>query len=232
MSQAGGIDTPGSLQGILIAIECVPAAILVLRAFPISPYSKEAVDSSPLDSMSGKDFKQIFGKFRIILAHFHWFFSVSVQDTVNPKDIFQDVVHNFSSRYRGYAQYHNVQVIKWFSDISILSWDLQPVDFFLKFGQAAWQARLFSAGSLTGGQADPCLAVKARQAQTCPVQKVFNLSERQVVLFLWDKITYLLHEKPNLSSVISCTEPVNDLKSMDRFSSDFKLDWFGFSKNR
>lgn len=95
VSQAGGIDTPGSLQGILIAIECVPAAILVLRAFPISPYSKEAVDSSPLDSMSGKDFKQIF---------------VSVQDTVNPKDIFQDVVHNFSSRYRGYAQYHNVQV--------------------------------------------------------------------------------------------------------------------------
>ncbi|CBY15306.1 unnamed protein product [Oikopleura dioica] len=95
LGQAGAIDTPGSLQGILIAIECVPAAILVLRAFPISPYSKEAVDSSPLDSMSGKDFKQIF---------------VSVQDTVNPKDIFQDVVHNFSSRYRGYAQYHNVQV--------------------------------------------------------------------------------------------------------------------------
>jgi len=62
LGQAGAIDTPGSLQGILIAIECVPAAILVLRAFPISPYSKEAVDSSPLDSMSGKDFKQIFGK--------------------------------------------------------------------------------------------------------------------------------------------------------------------------
>ena len=37
--------------------------------------------------------------------------SVSMRDTVNPKDIFQDVVHNFSSRYRGYAQYHNVQVI-------------------------------------------------------------------------------------------------------------------------
>ena len=33
-----------------------------------------------------------------------------MRDTVNPKDIFQDVVHNFSSRYRGYAQYHNVQV--------------------------------------------------------------------------------------------------------------------------
>ena len=37
-------------------------------------------------------------------------FSVSMKDTVNPKDIIQDVVHNFSSRYRGYAQYHNIQV--------------------------------------------------------------------------------------------------------------------------
>ena len=33
-----------------------------------------------------------------------------MKDTVNPKDIIQDVVHNFSSRYRGYAQYHNIQV--------------------------------------------------------------------------------------------------------------------------
>ena len=38
------------------------------------------------------------------------FISVSMKDTVNPKDIIQDVVHNFSSRYRGYAQYHNIQV--------------------------------------------------------------------------------------------------------------------------
>ena len=35
---------------------------------------------------------------------------VSMRDTVNPKDIVEDVIHNFSSRYRGYAQYHNVQV--------------------------------------------------------------------------------------------------------------------------
>ena len=62
LSQAGAIDSPGSLQGILIAIECVPAAFLVLRAFPISPYTKEAVDASPLDSMTGKDVKQLFGK--------------------------------------------------------------------------------------------------------------------------------------------------------------------------
>ena len=38
-------------------------------------------------------------------------FKVSMKDTVNPKDIIQDVVHNFSSRYRGYAQYHNIQVV-------------------------------------------------------------------------------------------------------------------------
>jgi len=34
-----------------------------------------------------------------------------MRDTVNPKDIVEDVIHNFSSRYRGYAQYHNVQVL-------------------------------------------------------------------------------------------------------------------------
>ena len=39
-----------------------------------------------------------------------------MRDTVNPSDIFQDVVHNFSSRYRGYAQYHNVQVSWKYSD--------------------------------------------------------------------------------------------------------------------
>lgn len=114
LAQAGSIETPGSLQGVLTALECLPAAILVLRAFPVEPYAKEAVDASPLDPMTGKDFKQIF---------------VSVQDTVNPRDIFQDVVHNFSSRYRGYAQYHNVQVSEGLAenDSRLMDSDDEPV---------------------------------------------------------------------------------------------------------
>jgi hypothetical protein len=83
---------PGAVQALLTSIETVPAAVLVAAAFPVAPYRNESVDASPLDPAG---FKQI---------------SVSMRDTVNPSDILQDVVHNFSSRYRGYAQYHNVQL--------------------------------------------------------------------------------------------------------------------------
>jgi len=93
LAQHGVLDHPGALQALLTAIETIPAAILVASAFPVGPYRNISADASPLDPAG---FKQI---------------SVSMRDTVNPKDILEDVVHNFSSRYRGYAQYHNVQVL-------------------------------------------------------------------------------------------------------------------------
>lgn len=79
----------GAIMALLTALESVPSAILVAAAFPVRPYAEGF--SSP---HSNDRLKQI---------------SVSMKDTVNPKDIIQDVVHNFSSRYRGYAQYHNIQ---------------------------------------------------------------------------------------------------------------------------
>jgi len=95
----------GAIMALLTALESVPSAILVAAAFPVRPYAEGF--SSP---HSNDRLKQISGKnddLRIIINNFC---SVSMKDTVNPKDIIQDVVHNFSSRYRGYAQYHNIQV--------------------------------------------------------------------------------------------------------------------------
>ena len=51
-----------------------------------------------------------------------------MRDTVNPKDIVEDVIHNFSSRYRGYAQYHNVQVANLFFLLWIFSPKPKPRD--------------------------------------------------------------------------------------------------------
>ena len=105
------------IQALLTAIESVPAAILVSKAFPVGPYRGASNDSSPLDPVG---FKQISGiskiRFSFLFKYRHKIygnklkFLVSMRDTVNPKDIVEDVIHNFSSRYRGYAQYHNVQV--------------------------------------------------------------------------------------------------------------------------
>lgn len=80
------IDNPLAVQSLLTAIEMLPAAILVAVAFPVQPYRSQAQSPDPAG------FKQL---------------TVSMRDTLNPKDVFEDVIHNFSSKYRGYAQYHN-----------------------------------------------------------------------------------------------------------------------------
>lgn len=111
LAQWNYLENPGALQALLTAIESVPAAILVSKAFPVGPYRGASNDSSPLDPVG---FKQI---------------SVSMRDTVNPKDIVEDVIHNFSSRYRGYAQYHNVQELpSIFYKTSVLSSNLPESD--------------------------------------------------------------------------------------------------------
>jgi len=89
LDQLGYLEHPGAEQALLTALESVPSSILVAVAFPVAPYVADYNSPHSNDSL-----KQI---------------SVSMKDTVNPKDIIQDVVHNFSSRYRGYAQYHNIQ---------------------------------------------------------------------------------------------------------------------------
>ena len=86
------------------ALESVPSSILVAVAFPVAPYV--AAYNSP---HSNDSLKQISG-FRQLFSNSKTRLLVSMKDTVNPTDIIQDVVHNFSSRYRGYAQYHNIQV--------------------------------------------------------------------------------------------------------------------------
>jgi len=91
LAQFDYLEHPGAEQALLTALESVPSAILVAAAFPVKPYIQ---GYSPTGGSNDR-LKQI---------------SVSMKDTVNPKDIIQDVVHNFSSRYRGYAQYHNIQV--------------------------------------------------------------------------------------------------------------------------
>lgn len=89
LDQFDYLEHPGAEQALLTALESVPSAIMVAVAFPVAPYVSAYNSPHSNDSL-----KQI---------------SVSMKDTVNPKDIIQDVVHNFSSRYRGYAQYHNIQ---------------------------------------------------------------------------------------------------------------------------
>jgi len=90
LAQFDYLEHPGAEQALLTALESVPSAILVAAAFPVKPY----IQGYSTTGGSNDRLKQI---------------SVSMKDTVNPKDIIQDVVHNFSSRYRGYAQYHNIQ---------------------------------------------------------------------------------------------------------------------------
>ena len=119
LAQFDYLEHPGAEQALLTALESVPSAILVAAAFPVKPY----IQGYSPTSGSNDRLKQISGKYkRLKLTYIYksrrccqeWYpqfeFSVSMKDTVNPKDIIQDVVHNFSSRYRGYAQYHNIQV--------------------------------------------------------------------------------------------------------------------------
>ena len=98
------MEHPGAEQALLTALESVPSSILVAVAFPVAPYVADYNSPHSNDSL-----KQISGFFLSKTTKIK-IISVSMKDTVNPKDIIQDVVHNFSSRYRGYAQYHNIQV--------------------------------------------------------------------------------------------------------------------------
>ena len=100
------MEHPGAEQALLTALESVPSSILVAVAFPVAPYVADYNSPHSNDSL-----KQISGLFFSKTTNIIIIISVSMKDTVNPKDIIQDVVHNFSSRYRGYAQYHNIQVI-------------------------------------------------------------------------------------------------------------------------
>ena len=99
------MEHPGAEQALLTALESVPSSILVAVAFPVAPYVADYNSPHSNDSL-----KQISGFFNFFEISKKIYSLVSMKDTVNPKDIIQDVVHNFSSRYRGYAQYHNIQV--------------------------------------------------------------------------------------------------------------------------
>ncbi|XP_033121482.1 transmembrane protein 184B-like isoform X2 [Anneissia japonica] len=72
-------------QNFLICIEMFFAAIGLRYAFPYSVYQQ----SSPESINRGSAMKSI---------------SSSLKDTVNPKDVLQDTIHNFSPAYQQYTQ--------------------------------------------------------------------------------------------------------------------------------
>ena len=85
MQWAGAISSTSSYQSFLICIEMLLAAILLRFSFPYSIY---------------RDRKEKGIKMVQIGSHF--------KDTLNPKDVVSDAIHNFSRVYQDYAQQSKV----------------------------------------------------------------------------------------------------------------------------
>ena len=94
-------------QNFLICVEMVFAAIGLLFAFPYRPYaiqqsgtstSVSFYNNSPIrtgqSSAAGSSFS----------LHLHTI-SHNLKETMNPRDIIQDSIHNFHPQYKNYEQY-------------------------------------------------------------------------------------------------------------------------------
>ena len=85
MQWAGVINDTSSYQNFLICIEMLLAAILLRYSFPYSIY---------------RDHKEKGIKMVQIGSHF--------KDSLNPRDVVSDAIHNFSRVYQDYAQQSKV----------------------------------------------------------------------------------------------------------------------------
>lgn len=58
------------------------------------------------------DFDEISVHIQAILIDFHSIFHHSIQETMNPKDIMTDAIHNFHPQYQQYTQYSSGKWMK------------------------------------------------------------------------------------------------------------------------
>merc|ERR1712029_1295161 len=75
-------------QNFLVCIEMLLAAIALRYAFPISVYLNEGV----INGSAGRS---------VTMQSI----SSSLKETLNPRDIMTDAIHNFHPQYQQYAQY-------------------------------------------------------------------------------------------------------------------------------
>eukprot|EP00800_Vazella_pourtalesii_P008708 TRINITY_DN2250_c1_g1_i1.p1 TRINITY_DN2250_c1_g1~~TRINITY_DN2250_c1_g1_i1.p1 ORF type:complete len:396 (+),score=60.73 TRINITY_DN2250_c1_g1_i1:92-1279(+) len=84
-------EVADAYQNFIITLEMFLASILLHFAFPVSPYKRKNRVNLPSVSIN----KQV----RNITINF--------RDTLNPQDMINDAIHNFSRTYQKYAYYDN-----------------------------------------------------------------------------------------------------------------------------
>jgi hypothetical protein len=87
LASAGSVAA--SWQNFLICIEMFVAAVGLRFAFPVSSYGKSSIKGAGCASAPGQGLSSI---------------SESFKETVNPRDIVQDAIHNFHPQYQQYTQ--------------------------------------------------------------------------------------------------------------------------------
>ncbi|XP_055984392.1 transmembrane protein 184A [Sorex fumeus] len=80
-SRVGAGTLAAGYQNFLICVEMVFAAVALRRAFPCQVYSEKKDPPAPMQSISS-----------------------GLKETVSPRDIVHDVIHNFSPAYQRYTQ--------------------------------------------------------------------------------------------------------------------------------
>nr|CAB3267061.1 transmembrane protein 184B-like [Phallusia mammillata] len=86
------------IQNFIICIEMFFAAIALRYAFPYQIYQEKQADRD-----NGMMMKSI---------------SSSLRETINPRDVLQDAIHNFSSKYQDYTQHTGNHVAKQRDDVN------------------------------------------------------------------------------------------------------------------
>jgi len=89
-------------QNFFVCIEMCLAAIALRFAFPHNPY-RIREDSFPSTISNGSSRPTTNGSGRVMTMQS---ISNNLKETMNPKDIMHDAIHNFHPQYRDYTQYN------------------------------------------------------------------------------------------------------------------------------
>jgi len=87
-------------QNFFICIEMCIAAVALRFAFPHQPYMVRENYVSTSSSTSGPSTSNTGGRIATMQS-----ISTNLKETMNPKDIMHDAIHNFHPQYRDYTQY-------------------------------------------------------------------------------------------------------------------------------
>ncbi|KAG8184580.1 hypothetical protein JTE90_005195 [Oedothorax gibbosus] len=88
LAKCGVVEGASAVQNFLICVEMVGAALALRAAFPVHPYlPQEGTTDAQGRSLTMQSI------------------SSSLKETMNPKDIMNDAIHNFHPQYQQYTQY-------------------------------------------------------------------------------------------------------------------------------